>query len=150
MSTWRYRSWHIVLCLLVIGAVSVIRSFMISVHPQLRVDDERQEKNNLRRFGRVLHPWLGIAYEMADGKTSHGALVATQDDAIVPDSPAAKAGVRPGDIIVAVDERTIDGVWTLARAISLYLPGDTVTLHVLRRGKPLLLEATVREPPPSL
>jgi S1-C subfamily serine protease len=53
---------------------------------------------------------------------------------VEPDSPADKAGLQEGDIIVAVDGEELDPEKTLADAIGAYDPGDAVTLEVSRPG----------------
>ncbi|MER3543223.1 MAG: hypothetical protein C4311_01140 [Chloroflexota bacterium] len=50
-------------------------------------------------------------------------------------SPAAEAGLRVGDRILAVDGKAVDATNTLATLLSAYKPGDTVTLRVARPGE---------------
>jgi S1-C subfamily serine protease len=54
---------------------------------------------------------------------------------VVPDTPADRAGLQEGDVIVAVDEQELDLENSLADAIAAYEPGDTVTLQVERPGE---------------
>jgi len=54
---------------------------------------------------------------------------------VVPDTPADRAGLQEGDVIVAVDEVELDGENDLADVIATYEPGDTVTLEVRRPGE---------------
>ena len=56
----------------------------------------------------------------------HGALVATVDR----DAPAWAAGLRPHDVIVAIDGQAVDGVESLSRRLRDYPVGETITLHV--------------------
>ena len=53
---------------------------------------------------------------------------------VEPDSPADKAGLQEGDIVVAVDGQELDPEKTLADLIGAYDPGDVVTLEVRRPG----------------
>ena len=60
-----------------------------------------------------------------------GALV----QGVVPDSPADEAGLRPGDLIVAVDDEPVGPDNDLADLISEYEPGDKVELVVVSQGR---------------
>lgn len=71
-------------------------------------------------------PWLGV--ELASAPV-RGALVAK----VVPGSPAARAGIRPGDLITQHDTQPIEAGATLVAAISGLQPGDTVDIQ-LQRG----------------
>jgi len=53
---------------------------------------------------------------------------------VAPDSPAHKAGLQPGDVIVAIDAATIDGLRAYSDALKRYLPGATVQVRYLRGG----------------
>ncbi len=71
-------------------------------------------------------PWLGV--ELASAPI-RGALVSK----VVPGSPAARAGIRPGDVITQLDTQPIEASATLVAAISGMQPGDTVDIQ-LQRG----------------
>ncbi len=78
-------------------------------------------------------PWLGV--ELASAPI-RGALVAK----VVPGSPAAAAGIRPGDVITQLDTEPIEASATFSSAISGMQPGETVDIE-LQRGA---TEHTVR------
>lgn len=65
-----------------------------------------------------------------------GALIQT----VEPDTPAEKAGLKPGDLIIAVDNATVDESHRLVDLIRAHKPGDKVTLSVLRGNQRLTLE----------
>lgn len=93
----------------------------------------------LEKNGTVVRGWLGvqiqpIGRDLADGlglKDARGALV----NQIQPDTPAAKAGLKPGDAIVAVDGRPVKNPRDLARLVAGFDPGSKVKLTVSRDGK---------------
>ena len=94
----------------------------------------------LRDKGSMTRGWLGIenqpvTADIAAGlglKQARGALVAETE----PDSPAAKAGIKPGDVVIAVDGAAIGDARELARKIGGMAPGTPVNLRVLRNGEP--------------
>jgi S1-C subfamily serine protease len=64
-------------------------------------------------------------------------------DAVVSGGPAAKAGLKAGDIITAVDGTALDGAHPLDLVMSQHAPGDTVSLDVLRDGQTIKLSVTL-------
>jgi serine protease Do len=105
----------------------------------------------LREKGKVTRGWIGVQIQpvtadIADSlglKDPHGALVAEPQK----DSPAAKAGVKSGDVIVSLDGRPIPDARTLARRISAMAPGTSVKIGVFRNGKEEQLSMTLGELP---
>lgn len=70
--------------------------------------------------------------------------------AIVPGSPADKAGLKDGDIITAVDGQRVDVAHTLDDVLITHQPGTTVTITVLRAGQNLDLQLTLGTRPAGL
>jgi len=95
------------------------------------------------KAGRTLRPgWLGIAFAAvaAPGK---GVPVTKVFDG----SPAEKAGLRPKDVLLAVDGVTLIDPLALRHRLGRYLAGDAVSLTLRRDGKELNLKVTLAEPP---
>jgi S1-C subfamily serine protease len=109
-------------------------------------------------------PYMGVVYRPIDvqyAKTndlpvSQGALVIpggtpnSPSPAVVPNSPADKAGIVDGDIITRVDDQPIDGDHPLDATLSEFSPGDTVTIGVLRDGQTLELSLILGTRPTGL
>ncbi|TMH61534.1 MAG: PDZ domain-containing protein [Betaproteobacteria bacterium] len=103
------------------------------------------------REGRVRRAYLGISAQDLpllrrvvrhfDLPRESGARV----EALTRDSPAALAGIRVGDIIVALDGTAIAGVDDLQRVLTGGRIGDAVRVSVLRRDQRLELPVTPRE-----
>jgi serine protease Do len=101
----------------------------------------------LKDKGTVTRGWLGVqiqpvTQEIAESlglKSAHGALVAeTQAD-----SPAAKAGIESGDVIVAVNGAEVKDARDLARKIGAQLPNETVELGIFRKGGEKTIKLTL-------
>ncbi len=90
---------------------------------------------------------LGLSYQEVSGqlaryfKVEDGALLVTDVDT---DGPAAKAGVRAGDVIVKADGKAVDGPEDLRRSLNSAAAGSEVTLTVQREGRPVDLKVTLR------
>jgi putative serine protease PepD len=78
--------------------------------------------------GKVEHAFLGVA---AETSPSGGAVIGT----VRPGTAAARAGLRRGDVITAVDGRRISSIGELEAAIDAKKPGDTATITYERAGK---------------
>lgn len=93
--------------------------------------------------------WLGVQLQAIDKDLSkslklpddRGALV----DEVVDDSPAAAAGLRHGDVIVAFAGKPVHEVKDLTKAVRKASPGDEVDVTVLRDGKQQDLKVTLGE-----
>jgi serine protease DegS len=103
------------------------------------------------QHGRPVRGWLGVE---AQAITPQIARALELDDTqgvvvvgVVRNGPAHRAGMQPGDVIVAIDGKKIAEARQALLAISSRKPGNRVKLEVLRNGKPLMLEATAIERP---
>lgn len=111
----------------------------------------------IKKNGRIIRPWLGVRYVLITEQMSkenslsvnYGALVvrgqSNTDLAVVPGSPADKAGIEENDIILAVGGLRIDEKNTLAKAIAKYAPGQIVNLRVQRKGKEMTIAVKLEE-----
>jgi serine protease Do len=107
----------------------------------------------LREHGKVDRGWLGVQIqemtpEISSSlglKNDHGALVAD----VNPGSPAAKAGVKQGDVILKYNGRDIDHLHDLPRLVAETSAGSTVPMTVWRNGHDEQLQAAVGQMPNS-
>ena len=107
-------------------------------------------------------PYIGIHYVQIDAQVKkdsklpvdQGAWVqadaTTNDPAVVPDGPAAKAGVKDGDIITKMGDQPVDALHPLDAVLSQFSPGDTVRLTVLRDGQTLTIDVVLGVRPAGL
>ena len=102
------------------------------------IDLAREVMDSLVRDGRVVRGWIGIeprelTPELVDSMqlaTREGVLIA----GVLQGGPAGAAGLRPGDVVVAVEGQPVDGTASLLRTVAALRPGSRVVLAV-QRGK---------------
>ena len=105
----------------------------------------------LRDKGSVTRGWIGVniqpmTKDIADGmglKNAEGALVAEP----TPNSPAVKAGIKSGDVIVAVNGEKVANARELTRRIGGMAPGTSVKLTLLQGGSEKVVNVTLGELP---
>ncbi len=89
----------------------------------------------LRRDGRVERGWLGVSVQdlvPEDGRPARrGVLIAGVERT----SPAGRAGLRQGDVVVAINGDRVETSRALVRTVAAVPPGQTVRLTVLREGR---------------
>ncbi len=120
-------------------------SFAIPINVAMDVADQ------LRNDGQVSRGWLGVmiqpvSRDLAESfgmEEPRGALIADLD----PEGPAARDGLRAGDIILAVDGARVHDSSTLPRLIGRTAPGSEVALELLRDGERQTLEVTLGDWP---
>ncbi len=89
--------------------------------------------------GTIERGWLGVSVEDRDD----GVTIATMDRA----GPAAKAGVRTGDVVVAINGDKIESSRGLIRAVAVVAPGNTVRVTIRRQGHEMELPVNVGRRP---
>lgn len=65
---------------------------------------------------------------------------------VMPDSPAAQAGLQPGDVITEVNDRKIKNAMDMRNAVGLIRIGEKLDIQLIRNGKKMRLQATIEEP----
>ncbi|GIX16705.1 MAG: serine protease [Rhodothalassiaceae bacterium] len=108
----------------------------------------------IRQYGYARRGYIGVVIQNVDKVTAEamgldepkGALVAE----VTPGGPADRAGIKPGDVIVAFNGKEVKDNNELVRLVSDAGIGKTVSIEVLRDGKRLKLSLTTGERPKSL
>lgn len=101
------------------------------------IDQARPIAQQLAADGSAQHAQLGV--QVTDAENDSGAAVTE----IVPNSPAAKAGLRVGDVVTKLGDRPIDSADALVAAVRSQQPGDEVILTVERGGSTRTVTATL-------
>jgi len=114
--------------------------------------------SSVQEHGRIVRPFLGVRYILLNEKIAEangisditsGALVVRGEErtdlAVVPGSPADKAGLVENDIILEVNGEKITYERGLARVIAEYAPQDTIKMLVYHRGEELMYQAVLDE-----
>ncbi|WP_347059593.1 trypsin-like peptidase domain-containing protein [Blastococcus sp. HT6-30] len=103
------------------------------------IDTVTRIAEQLISTGSAVHATLGVnARSVTDG-TRDGALVLN----VEPGSPAAQAGIREEDVIIAVDDTPVGSSEELAVAVDARRPGDQVTVELVRGGRSRTVEVTL-------
>ncbi|OGD38466.1 hypothetical protein A2907_02760 [Candidatus Azambacteria bacterium RIFCSPLOWO2_01_FULL_37_9] len=125
------------------------------------INNAKKDLNDLIKYGRIRQPFLGVRYiqitkdiqELKKIAVNYGALILKEhlphDLAIVKESPADKAGIKEGDIILEYNGKKITEKDTLQDFIQKSQVGDTITLKILRGMKERVLKTVLGERNPS-
>ncbi len=106
-----------------------------------------QVAEQLKATGEVTRGWLGVLLQAVNNDLAdafkldrpRGALVAQ----ILPDSPAASAGFKQGDVILRYGGEPVEDSSQLPRMIGVTPVGKTVAMSILRNGEPMEIKATI-------
>lgn len=115
------------------------------------VNAAKQCSREIILYGAVMRPWLGITGLNITGKVADYYELPVNNGVLVvntaPDSPAYKAGIRRGDIILEFDNKTISRVEELQSILIERKPGDKAELTIQRGLKKGLLEVILERAP---
>lgn len=121
------------------------------------INQATRDIDSVKRTGSIKVPYLGVRYLMVDEEVqakqklplNYGALVrgTTDGPGVIPDSPAANAGLQAEDIILELNGVKVDMEHSLSALIQRYAVGDTAILKVRRGDQTLTLTVTFAERP---
>jgi len=136
-------------CAMVFGAENV--GFAIPI------DAAKKDLNDIKKYGKIRQPFLGLRYILVDKNlqqkygvpVNYGALVISENipggEAVMPGSPAEKAGVQEADIILEIQNKKITFQNSLQDILQEFKIGDEVELKVLRKDKKLLFKTILAD-----
>lgn len=115
------------------------------------VNTARKVLEGLVRNGQVTRGWIGVEpvelnSDLAETfgiKQTEGVIIT----GVLQNGPAFKAGLKPGDVLLAVDEKDVRNVSELLTLIAAQTPGTAVKMRIKRRNADMTLEVTPAQRP---
>lgn len=114
--------------------------------PQDKPDDQKQPQEKAEE-----KVWLGVKVKAADPALREQLDLAADEGAVIElvadNGPAAKAGLKPNDIILTIDEKKVADAESLERELQGKQPGDQVTIEYMRKGQKSSTDVTLENRP---
>ncbi len=137
----------------IIGINNAIIPFAHGIGFAIPINVAKDVANELITYGRVTRPWLGILgvdinptlasyYQLA---SDEGALIVQINE----ESPAYKAGLKPGDIIIEIEGKHMKGMEDVHHTIWKRKTGENITLKILRKHRQIQGTLTLAQNPAS-
>jgi len=131
----------------VIGINTAIIPYAQGIGFAIPINTAKQILDDLIKFGRVDRGWLGVYLQSMTPSLAKGFGLSEPKGVIVakvaPGSPAEKAGITRGDVILSVDGKEVNSPAELQIAIRSRKAGDKVNLSIWRKGKSLNVTVTL-------
>ncbi len=127
----------------VIGVNTAIAEAGQSIGFAIPINQAKRDIDQVQKTGKISYPFLGVRYQIIDQEikdenklpVDYGAWVKKDEvgnPGVTPKSPAEKAGIKGGDIILEFNGQKITQENSLSKIVSQYNPGEKVTLKILR------------------
>lgn len=141
----------------VIGINTAMASGAQGIGFALSINDVKPIIESVKKYGKIVRPFLGVRYMMLSKTKAEelkidveGGALLTGDSskgefAVVPGSPADKAGLKEKDVILEIDGTKLTSTSSLQSLIAAKKPGDEVILKVWRSGKTMTVKVTLKE-----
>ncbi|MBM7625118.1 S1C family serine protease [Sporohalobacter salinus] len=135
----------------VIGINTAINAQAQGIGFAIPINEAKRVLSDLKKHGKVIRPWLGvymqpITKEIAEYfslESTEGALIAD----IVPNSPADKAGLKAGDVIVEINDKEVRKPEDVVKLVEKAKVGDKIVLRILRDEYKRFISITLDERP---
>jgi serine protease Do len=146
----------------VIGVNVAVAQGSQSIGFALPINTVKSAIDSVKATGKIIRPYLGIRYMQINSEiqqannlsVDYGALVTSGQNpnnlAVIPGSPADKAGIVENDIILEVNGTKLDSTHDLASVVRQYKVGDTITLTILHKGAQKTVPLTLAAAPDNL
>jgi len=141
----------------VIGINVAIASQAEGIGFAIPINDAKKAINDVIEHGKIIRPYIGVRYmqvtkDLASKNkfsVDYGALIVrgetAEDLAVIPGSPADKAGLVENDIILEVAGIKLDENSSLSRIVQEHGIGDEISLKVLHRGEEKMAKVKLEE-----
>lgn len=145
----------------VIGINTAVAGDAENIGFAIPIDNVKGLIDSVTKGGKLERPYLGVVYvPLTDAlakeyrlPVSRGAYIPKSSDygqeTVYSDGPAAKAGLKGGDVIVKVGDKAVNEQSSLASLLGRHQPGDTVKLTINRDGKTETISVKLGTMPPS-
>ncbi len=123
------------------------------------INSAKRAIESVKKYGEIIRPFLGVRYIILNERIAkannleidYGALILRgrkeTDLAIIPGSPADKAGLVENDIILEINGAKIDEQHTLAREIAKYQPDEEIEFKIWHKGEEKIVKAKLVKAP---
>jgi len=134
-----------------IGITTAMIPFAQGIGFAIPINEAKYSLSQIEKYGRILRPWIGIygldvnpviAYQLGLPRPS-GVLIVR----VVPGSPAARAGIRPGHVVIGADGKEVQGVGDLVARLREKGIGEEITLNLYARGGLRSVRVEIEEAP---
>lgn len=138
----------------VIGMNTAIVGNAQNIGFAIAVNDLKKDLELFSKHGKIIQAYMGVRYQTITKAIAQslglpveqGALLITLSNdqpAVIPNSPAQRASLREGDIIIKVNDDRVSETAPLVRLIRRYNPDDQITLTILRGGSEMTVNLTL-------
>ena len=123
----------------------------------LPINQAKKDVVSVQETGRIVRPYLGVRYVLITEsiakknnlKVDYGALIVRGDQvtdlAVIPGSPADKAGLEENDIILEVNGTKVSQDQSLAKLLQQFNIGENITLKIIHQGEEQTIQAILEE-----